>query len=174
MPKYSVQEVLDIIKNLTPVEKAELQQLLPVVLESSEVSRMMPGGADLQQQQISGVSISGSVGVELHQIAADRSSTIAQTDTQATLHSADLEAAIATLGQLRDAIAHTPDLTPAEKKTTQESIETLETELNQPQPNKNLVEQTIELLKQGLSGVAVLADPVKKVADLIAKAWIPG
>jgi len=37
-----------------------------------------------------------------------------------------------------------------------------------------LVEQIIGLLKQGLAGVKVLADPVKTIADLIAKAWIPG
>lgn len=63
---------------------------------------------------------------------------------------------------------------PHREKTTQESSETLEAELKQPQPDKNLVEQIIGLLKQGLAGVKVLADPVKTIADLIAKAWIPG
>ena len=174
MPKYSVDEVLEIIQNLTVEEKSELQQRLPSVLAPTNTPANSAMALGSQHQQISGASISGSMGVELNQIAADRGSTIAQSETQAQLQADNLEAAVQALEQLKDAIAQTPTLSAAEQQTVADAIATLEPELKQPKPDKNAIGQAVEALQQGLAGVEVLAGPVKKVANLLAKLWIPG
>jgi hypothetical protein len=172
MPKYSVSEVLGIIKALTAEEKQELLQALPSVFDRLE--SVLPGLPSLAQRQtMAGISISDSSSVELSQNQADRGSGITQSKTQAMIQSADLQAALSVLAQLKQDIAASSVLNPIEKKTVEVPIQTIEAELKQPKPDKNLIDQAIEALKKGLAGVEVLAAPVIRLADLIAKAWMP-
>lgn len=48
----------------------------------------------------------------------------------------------------------------------------LQEELQKPKPDKSFVDEVVDALKQGLSGVLTLAEPVTQVAALVAKAWV--
>jgi hypothetical protein len=173
MPKYSVSEVLNIIKALTEEEKQELLQALPSVFDRLE-STVLAGLPSLAQRQtMAGIRISRSSSVELSQNQADRGSDITQSKTQAMIQSADLQAALSLLAQLKRDVAASSALNSIEKKTIEVPIQTIEVELKQHKPDKSLIDQAIEALKKGLAGVEVLAAPVIRLADLIAKAWMP-
>ena len=100
-------------------------------------------------------------GESIHQQSSDR--------TQVT--NTDLQSALAAIAQLKQNIAASADLNPIEKATAEVPIKMLESELQKPQPDKSLVDQAISALKKGLDGVVSLAEPVTKVATLVAKAW---
>jgi hypothetical protein len=164
MPTYSVGDVLEIIKGLTPEQKQELQRGLAGILEDRAESVRTPVGA----QTMSGVSISHSSDVNLSQVQAGQGSTMAQTRTAQTF---DWQAALESLGQLKQAVSTHETLNPLVKEVVAEEIGTLETEIQKPEPDKGMVDRAIETLKKGLTGVAELAEPLTKVANLVAKAW---
>jgi cell envelope opacity-associated protein A len=97
--------------------------------------------------------------------------TINQSSDRTQVTNTDLQSALAAITQLKQNIATSADLNPIEKATAEVPIKMLESELQKPQPDKNLVEQAIAALKKGLDGVVSLAEPVTKVATLVAKAW---
>jgi hypothetical protein len=171
MPKYSVCDVLDIIKSLTAEEKLELQQCLPKVLSvaTTEISQAVSSPA--QNQNMEGITISGSSAIELSQVEADRGSSVTHSKTRAAIQGADLQAAMRLLERLKQEITASDALNTLEKQLAEISRQTLETELNKSKPDKNLIDQAVEALKKGLAGVEVLATPVTKVAELVAKAW---
>ncbi len=169
MPKYSVREVLDIIKSLTADERQALKQQLPDVMDAAA----NPVAHD-QSQTISGISIRGSSGVEMSQIHAEEASGIIPSKTQATIQNTSLPAALELLKQLKLDVAESKALNPVEKKTVEVPIEALETELKKPKPDRSLIAQAVEALKKGLAGIETLAGPVMKVANLIANAWVIG
>ncbi|MBD2512173.1 hypothetical protein H6G91_33985 [Nostoc muscorum FACHB-395] len=170
MPKYSVSEVLDIIKSFTAEEKLELQQSLPSVLDTIITPAK---AAESHSQNIGGINIgSGNSDIALNQQQADRGSSVNQSRTQATLQNADAQEALTFLSKLKQDITASNALNPIEKKTLEIPLQTIEGELKKPQPDKSLVEQSIEALKKSLKGVAELAEPVLKLAPLIAKVWV--
>jgi hypothetical protein len=72
MPKYSVSEVLDIIKALTAEEILELQQSLSSVLSMIATDAK---AVDSHSQNIEGITIgNGNAGIEFNQTQADRGS----------------------------------------------------------------------------------------------------
>lgn len=164
MPKYSVSEVLEIIKSLTAEEKRKLQQHLPHVLDTEAI----PSGRD-QSQSMSGINISGSSGVDMSQIQADEASSVIPSKTQAKIQNTDLQAVLGLLKKLKFEVTESRLLNLVEKKTVEVPIETLETELKKPKPDKSLINRSVEALKKGLASVEALADPVIRIADLIAK-----
>lgn len=169
MPKYSVSEVLEIIKNLTDSEKLELQHSLPSILGT--VAATKP--AKSLSQNIEGIKIGdGNSNLGFNQIQADKGSSINQNRTEATLQNTDVQSALKLLSTLKQDIFTSNSLNPIEKKTLEVPIQTIEEELKKPKPDKNLVEQSIEALKKGLTGVVELADPVLKLAPLLAKVWV--
>jgi hypothetical protein len=172
MPKYSVSEVLDIIKNFTSEEKLELQQLLPSVLDSISTATKP---VESHSQNIGGINIgSGNSDIAFNQLQADQGSTINQSKTQARLQNSDVQEALKLLSTLKQDISVSNALNPIEKKTLEVPIQTIEEELKKPKPDKSLVEQALEALNKGLSGVAQLADPVLKLAPLLANLWAGG
>ncbi len=171
MPKYSVSEVLNIIKSLTAEERIELQRALIGVL-SSTVSPNPELESPTQLQNMSGISISGSSSVALSQIEADRGSNASHDETRAAIQCTDFQAALNLLGQLKQDIAVTDALNLIEKKAIEIPIDTLEAELKRPKPDRSSVDKAVEALRRGLTGVTVLAEPVSRVAELIAKAWM--
>lgn len=170
MPKYSVSEVLDIIKDLTVAEKLELQRSLPSVLAiaTTEVAPTVPTPA--QSQGMTGITISSSSGVELNQLEAQDSS-VTYSKTKATIQGADLQTAMDVLQRLKQDIAASDALNVLEKQLAEIARQTLETELNKSKPDKNLIDHAVEALRKGLAGVEVLATPVTQVAELVARAW---
>lgn len=170
MPKYSVSDVLDIIKNLTAEEKLELQQSLPSVLGTMGATAKT---VESHSQNIEGINIgSGNSDIGFNQQQADRGSSVNQSRTQATLENVDVQEALKLLSTLKQDIVATNALNPIEKKTLEVPLQTIEGELKKPKPDKSLVEQSIEALKKGLTGVAELAEPVLKLAPLVAKVWL--
>jgi hypothetical protein len=169
MPKYSVGEVLEIIKNLTDEEKLELQQSLSSVLGSiATAAKPM----ESHSQNIEGITIgSGNSGIDFNQLQADRGSNVNQSKIQARLQNVDVQEALTLLSKLKQDIATSNALNPIEKKTLEVPLQTIEGELNKPKPDKNLVEQSIAALKKGLTGVVELAEPALKLAPLVAKVW---
>ncbi len=92
--------------------------------------------------------------------------------TQTLGQNPELEAALNELKKLKQEIAATNALNSIQKKQAEFPVETIETELKKPQPDKGLIDEAVEALKKGLEGVETLAEPVMKVAAILAKVWI--
>ena len=82
----------------------------------------------------------------------------------------DLQTAMAAIAQLKQQIAASSDLKPIAKATVEVPIKRLAAELQKSLPDNSWVEQAIAALKKGRGGVITLAEPVTKVAILVAKA----
>lgn len=83
----------------------------------------------------------------------------------------DREAAIAALNELKQAIASTDSLGSRQKYNLDSEVEFLKQEIPKSKPDKSAIEQAIAALKTALNGVVTLAEPVTKVAELLAKFW---
>lgn len=168
MPTYSVNDVLEIIKTLTTEQKLELQRELPSILAADSKE----AAAFVKSQSMSGVTITGSSDIDMNQIQAEGGSSITQSKTQATLQNTDLQEALTVLEKLKQAVAASNALNPLIKEVAEEKIQIIQKEAQKPKPDKSLVDQAITALKKGLAGVEELAEPVMKVAGLVAKAWM--
>lgn len=124
-----------------------------------------------QSQAIGNVTISGSNN-PFNAIQAGGNVNLSQTSTQSSGGNPDLEAALALLVKLRQEVAATDALSSFAKKDTESKIGMLQEELQKPEPDKSFVNEVVEALKHGLSGVLTLAGPVTQVAALVAKAWV--
>ncbi|NJP12547.1 MAG: hypothetical protein HC866_26320 [Leptolyngbyaceae cyanobacterium RU_5_1] len=60
---------------------------------------------------------------------------------------------------------------PAQKERVRGDITLIEKSLQKQNIDKSFVDEAIVALKQALSAVITLAEPVTKVAELLAKAW---
>jgi hypothetical protein len=124
-----------------------------------------------QSQAIGNITISGSNN-PFNAIQAGENVNLSQTSTQSSGGNSDLEAALALLVKLGQDVAATDALTAFAKKDTESKIGMLQEELQKSKPDKSFVNEVVEALKQGLSGVLTLAAPFTQVADLLAKAWV--
>jgi hypothetical protein len=169
MPKYSVGEVLDIIRDLTLAEKIDLKSELENILSGSEQA----GSAEAvpkQLQSFGDVTISGSSNnLDASQVGGNAN--IAKGGTQAVSQDANLQEALSLLAQLKQAIANSSALNPIEKATFAVPVSTAAAELQKPKPDPSIVDQAIAALKKGFAGIEELAEPVTRVAILVAKAW---
>jgi hypothetical protein len=167
MPTYSVNDVLEIVRSFTPDQKLELQRELPSVLSVVSKETTTPA----KSQEISGITITGSSDIDLSQVQAEEGSSITQNKTQATLLNTDLQEALGVLEKLKQMVAVNCTLNPQIKEKAEEKIQAIQKEAQKPQPDKSLVDQAITTLKKGLAGIEELAEPVMKVASLVANAW---
>jgi hypothetical protein len=92
--------------------------------------------------------------------------------TQTIGQNTKLESALNELQKLKQKIAATNALNSIQKKQAEFPVEMIEIELKKPQPDKSLIDEAVEALKKGLEGVETLAEPVMKVAAILAKVWI--
>ena len=122
-----------------------------------------------QSQSIGNITISGD-SKAFNAVQAGGDVTVNQNQTQVT-HS-DLQAALEALGSLKRAIATTEAIDDTEKAMVAIPIQKLETELQQPQPDPSVANRMIATLQKTLDGVITLAEPMAKVATLVAKAWV--
>lgn len=168
MPKYNVAEVIEIIKSLSSDEKIALQQVIPELLNlEKSVEKLLT-----TSQSISGITIGDqNSSLEFNQILADRGSGTTQSRSQLKAHNADLHATLDALKQLHNQIDSSNVLSLLEKQIVAVPLKTLATELTKEKPDQTLVEQAIAALRKGLAGVETLAEPVKRVANLVAQAW---
>ncbi|WP_040957292.1 MULTISPECIES: CHAT domain-containing protein [Planktothrix] len=92
--------------------------------------------------------------------------------TQTMGQNSNLEVALTELEKLKQAIVTTNSLNSIQKKQAEFPVEMIETELKKPQPDKSLINEAVEALKKGLEGVETLAEPVMKVAKILATVFI--
>lgn len=171
MPKYSVDEVLDIIKTLTQEEKNSLKAQLPAVLGNPETSSNSPSGQS-QTNSVSGVNFgSGSNAFNFAPQQAGRDATSAVNINQPLKQGVELEEVLGLLARLRQKIRQSEILDPLVKAGAEAQVERVEAEIKKPEPDKGLVGRTVATLKQGLEGIQTLAGPTTAVASLVAKAW---
>lgn len=165
MPKYSVQDVLEIIQTFTPDEKKQLQNQLPNVMDMTTVV-VTPQKS--QDQSFGNISMGSGNAFGANQAGGDINSS--QNNTQASVKNASLKEALGILQKLKQDVNQSDALNKLEKTTIEGTIKVVEEEITKPQPDKSLFDQAIEGLKKGL-GVISLVEPVMKVADLVAQAW---
>lgn len=166
MPKYSVREVLDIIKALTTEERLELQQSLISILSTTATDAKT---VNSRSQNMHGINIgNGNAGILLNQGDGNNFN---QNSTLATLNNTEMQEALRLLSKLKQDIAASNELNLIEKKTLEVPIQTIEEELNKPNPDKSSVNEALEFLKKSLIGMAELAKPVLEIAPLVAKFW---
>jgi len=167
MPKYTVEDVLEIISSLSYEEKSTLKAQLNTVLSGTTIptatqqSRSMTVGGGFQ---VSGSGVT--VDMSQHQAIGSDSSQ-ARDDLSATTQ--DLLQALEALHQ---EVLKSSQLNTIEKATAKVPIAAATAELQKAQPDKSLVDQSVAALKKGLAGVETLAEPVMRVATLVAKAWV--
>lgn len=173
MPKYSVDEVLDIIQSLTPDEKNELQNRLSQVLNHSP-SPANPGQS--QGQTLSGIQVGSGSSFGVNQsIGGDvnfSQTTHPNQGYQGQDNSLPLHEVLRLLQGLKQDVLSTEALNTLEQKSTAATIEVLEEEIQKPKPDPGLIEQAIAALEKGLKGVEKLAEPTLRVAKLVAAAWL--
>ncbi|MBE9136631.1 hypothetical protein IQ254_05345 [Nodosilinea sp. LEGE 07088] len=173
MIKLTVEQILASIEALSIAEKEKLKSKLPIVLAVPD------SGAELGQSavQTQSFSVGRDFQIQGEGTTADFSQTLTTVGSsenrlpEPTSSAQDSQAIIAAIADLKQAIAANAELNSAEKQTAAVPIQTLEEELQKPEPDKGLVDQAVTALKKGLDGVQVLAEPVRKVSSLVAKAW---
>ena len=171
MPKYSVDEVLDIIKTLTADEKSLLQEQLPNVLGTAAAPAISQRG-HTQSQSFDKFSMGSGNAFTANQAGGDVNSAQTLNNNQGSVQNASLTEALAILQSLKQEVNQSDAFNRLEKTTVEGTIKVIQEELTKLKPDKSLVEQAIDSLKKGLEGVLILAEPVTKVAALIAKAWM--
>ena len=181
MIKLNVEQILAGIELLSVDEKKELKSRLNNVLTISEPES--EEGASVHQSHR--LSIGGDFQIQGTDIAVDFSQKAMATGeasrnrplgSVATVE--DLQTISAAIIDLKQAIQSSPELNSVEKQTAVVPIEILAEELKhtveEPEctnPDTGLIDQAVTTLKKLLDGVQTLAEPVKNVSSLLAKAW---
>jgi hypothetical protein len=162
-----------VLKNRRRRSASTPKQLTDQALPSEAVTRMVtePPTRTVQSQSFGNITISGS-NSPFSPINTTGAVTLNQTSTQSYGGNSDLEAALELLAKLKQDVSATDELATLAKRETDFRITVLQEELKKPQPDRSLVNDVVEALKQGLNGVLTLAAPVSQVATLLAKAWI--
>jgi hypothetical protein len=178
MPKYSVEEVIDIIRSLTAEEQATLAGELPTVLDLA-IAPFSNATPVQTQSQTRSMSVGGDfkVGgtgatVDFSQVQTGGNQAIATPGSAASTQVIELQAILDEFAGLKQAILEGGSLNPVQKATAEVPLQIVQAELQKPKPDRSLVGQAIATLKQGLEGIQNLAEPTLKVAELVAKAWL--
>lgn len=171
MAKYNVDEVLDIIKTFNPEEKKDLQNRLASVLE--QTFPLPSQTKESQSQSFGGFAFGGSgnstaLGIN-QQMGGESNFNQTNTSTKASLQNVDLQEALVILDKLKQDIASSPALNSVQKATVDVPLKIIEEEANKPKPDKNTINQSIDSLKKGLEETVGLAEPLVKLASLLAK-----
>jgi hypothetical protein len=169
MFKLTVEQILSSIATLTQEEKNELQNRLSNVL-STKASDLSQEGRS-QSQSFGNISISGN-GNDFAAIQSGNDLDLIKSNSFPSSQNIDFQEALSLLENLRQELSLTPSLNTIEKRVLEIPIKTAEEELKKSKPDKDLIDQSIKSLKKGLEGIQSLAEPVMKVAALVAKAWI--
>jgi hypothetical protein len=170
---FSTVQTLSASLNLSSQEKQELLQKLTVFLQGSSNSAPVASGQQMSNTLGNVQFGSGQAAfnfkptlIKNHGGNVNASDSIAQTYTA----SPEMKEALTELNALKQKIAQSNE-NPLIKELAENKVTALEAELAKPQPDKSLVQKTVETLKQGLEGAKTLAPATLAVAKLIANAW---
>ncbi|MFQ4135708.1 hypothetical protein PGN35_005255 [Nodosilinea sp. PGN35] len=168
MPKYTVDDVLEIIGSLSTEEKAVLQARLSTVLTATS-----PAASAIQQNRA--MTVGGNFQVGGSGVTVDMSQQQRVGHTAAGSPDGDTgttQVLLQALAELQQQVLTAGGLNPVEKATAKVPIDTMAAELAKEKPDKDLIDQSVEALRKGLAGVETLAEPVMRVAALVAKAVV--
>lgn len=169
MPKYTVDEVVEIINSLSAEEIVILRDKAVKLFENG--SKAQISNDQMQSQSFGNVSIQGSANsMTVSQGGLD--SEVSRQEKQVSMQNPELKEVVILLGKLREDILSSRDLNRLEKETARVSVNILEEEIEKDSLDKTFIDHTVESLHKGLKGVQSLAEPVMKVSSLIAKAWM--
>jgi len=169
MPKYTVEDILDIIKTFTIEEKKALQNHLSVVLEFRDLSEIkLPISRNQQSQSFGNVTLSSGNTFEANQIAAEGYVNLARSKNKSEFVKPEIQEALDLLQQLKKGITNTEKLNILEKKNAEATISVVEEELAKPQPDKSLLSQAGKALSVCCKSVAEFAEPALSIANIIA------
>lgn len=168
MPKYSVEDVLEIIKTLSSEEKMVLESQLPKVLNSTSTVAIKPPSRNQQSQSFGNITIGNSSAFDANQIAAEGSVNLGQKPVTSEEVKAEIKKALDLVEVMKQEVAKTDQLNKLEKKNAEASISVIEEELKKPKPDKNLLNQAGSVLGACVKGVAEFAEPTMTLAALIA------
>lgn len=168
MPKYSVEDILEIIKTLTPEERTALETQLPTVLNSVSTVAFKPSSKNQQSQAFGNITIGNSSAFDANQIAAEGSVILGQKTVNSQEMEAEIKKTLDLVQFIKQEIAKSDQLNKLEKKNAAATISVVEEELTKPQPDKNLLNQAGKALGACVKGVAEFAEPTMTLATLIA------
>lgn len=120
-------------------------------------------------QSFGNIMISGSSN-PFNNIQSQGNVAFSQTLSQSS-NSNDLQTVLKALVKLKQDVSAADALSTFAKKDAESKIEMLQEELQKPKPDKGFIDEVVAALKKGLEGVVTLAEPVAKVAALVAQAW---
>ena len=166
MPKYTVGEVLDIIKDLNTEEKSELQRKLPDALGDTPMANS--SSVESPSQVIQGNHFNGNSDTSITQ--TNEQNHISPSKTETTNQN-DLQEIVSILKQLKQDITTSNALNSIENKSLEIPLQTIEGELQKSNPDKSLVKQSFDVLNKGLTAAASLVEPLKKLISLADKLW---
>jgi hypothetical protein len=166
MPKYTVEEALKIIQEFTSEDKSKFLAKLSSVTTDS-VTPTIP--QRYQEQHFGNISLGSGSALAANQAGGDVRSD--QGVVQSLVENINLQEALNILQNLKQNINQSDVLNRLEKTTLEGTIKIIEEETTKPKPDKKLLDQAIDILKSGLKVIS-LVEPVIKLADLLAKAWM--
>ena len=167
MPKYSVEEVIDIIKTFTPEEKSSLQAQLSAVLNSTESSQSNGRAKNEQSQSFGNISIGSGSAFDVNQIAAEGSVDLARAMTHSQASSKEMEEVLGLLQNLKKEVNSSDRLNKLEQKNAESAIAIMTEELQKPEPDKKLLAQTGKFLQTCLGGIGIFATPTLQVIRIL-------
>lgn len=147
----------------------DLDQESATLTESDLSKQSVPPPA--QSQSFGNVTISGSNN-PFNAVQAGQDVTISQNQTQASATTPDLQALVEAVGELRGAIARSSEVDDTEKAMAEIPLKKMEEEAQKSQPSRPTLGKMMAMLQKTLDGAAELADPIMKVAALVAKLGI--
>ncbi|MBD2305283.1 hypothetical protein H6G17_07120 [Chroococcidiopsis sp. FACHB-1243] len=166
MPKYTIEDVLDIIKTFTPEEKITLQSQLATALNSP--AGVTPSSRNQQSQSFGNVTLGSGNTFDANQISAEGSVNLARSTNTGEFAKKEIQEALDLLQTLKQGIAQTEKLNVLEKKNAEATISVVEEEITKPKPDKNLLTQAGSALENCCKKVAEFADPALAIANIIA------
>lgn len=169
MPKYTIEDVLDIIKTFTTEEKKALQNHLSTILSSTDLTKIkLPIARNQQSQSFGNVTLSSGNTFDANQIAAEGSVNLARSANKSEFVKAEIQEALDLLQTLKQGIANTKKLNILEKKNAEATISVVEEELTKTKPDKSLLSQAGKVLQVCCKSVAEFAEPALSIANIIA------
>ncbi|MEO1352141.1 MAG: hypothetical protein AAFW84_25620 [Cyanobacteria bacterium J06635_15] len=171
MPKYSVDEVLEIVKGLTVDEQVALRSKLAALWVHQQPVPIPP---KVQQSQSMGnISMGSGNTFDINQLSTEGPVDVSRTTTQLSgLNQTGVKEALELLAQIKQDLHSADSLNRLDQKNAESTIELVEEELRKDNPDRGLIEQAVEALSKGLAGVEKLAAPTLRVAKLVATAMV--
>jgi hypothetical protein len=174
MPKYSVEEVIDIIKTLTPEEKIALQAELPSVLSATESPQSSDKAKNQQSQSFGNINLGNGSAFDVNQIAAEGSVNLARATTQSQAVKREIEEALDLLQSIKQEVGNSDRLDKLEQKNVESAIALMTEELQKSKPDKKLLAQCGQFLQTCLSGIERLAGPTLQVIEILGTVGVLG